>query len=167
MRPSKTPELKFLLALLPFFIEGAPFFKVFTGIIFCTFLVFGAVQFFNLTAPLFPKKFLRFSLVLLIAAIYQAANYHVEIPALWIAGFFLLFDWNDIDPNRLGAKSLSFWPRLAAFAGCGMTLVLVREMLARQTGALIFHQPSGTLALFAFTAFLFPKLVFLKLRDNG
>ena len=161
---SKIPGAKIFLALLPLMIPAVPLRDFLAGAFFVLLSVFGATHFFILTRLLFPKKVLHLVLILLAAAVYQTLQYFVSLPALWMASFFFLFDWNDVDPNRLGSKDLPLIPRLAAFAGYGIAIALAQELFAKYLGATIFRQPSGSLALLALGAYLFPRRIFTQAK---
>lgn len=154
MRQPKPPEIKIFLAILPL-LNPAPFDQKLATGLFISLSVFGATNFFCLTAPLFPRKLWPLSLVLFAAAVFQALSYFVNVPALWVASFFLLFDWNDVDRNRLGPKSLPLLLRLAGFIGGVFLVGLGQEILGSRAGMAIFEQPAGFLALLALYAWGF------------
>ena len=163
MRPPKfSPEAKIILALLPVLNETSHFKSAAICAAAIILGVFAAVYFIRLTAPLFPKKLLPWSLILGAAAMFQILNYGFTVPALWLAGFFLLFDWDDIDSNHLGPRALPLIRRLAGFALCLMALGLIQENLSRYFGFKIFQQPSGSLLLLSACAWIlgnFKKLI--------
>ena len=154
MRFKLPPETRIILALLPVLNETVHFKSAAICAAAIVLGIFAAVNFIRLTSPFFPKKLLPWSLVLGAAAVFQILRYWVDIPALWLASFLLLFDWNDIGGNHLGPRSLPLIRRLAGFALCLLALGLAQESLVRKLGPGIFQQPAGSLLLLAACAWV-------------
>lgn len=154
MRPLNSPTAKIILALLPLTTPAFSFDELLIASEFTALAVFGAASFFSLTAPLFPKKLLSFALILLVGTIFQVTHYFTQVSPLWIASFFFLFDWNDVDANRLGQKPSPLLIRLGLFMGSILLIGLVKQILANQMGLSIFTQPAGAAALLAVLALL-------------
>jgi hypothetical protein len=164
MRRPSFDHLKVLLALVPLLSQRPSSVTAAVAGFWIALAILGVTSFFSLTAPLFPKKLIRFAMILFVAAIYQTLHYFISIPAIYLVSFFLLFDWNDVDKNRLGQKNLPLAPRLLVFAGSALILGILQDLLAQRFGAALFRQPPRLLALLSLWALGFQKFFPLRTR---
>jgi hypothetical protein len=164
MRQPNFQHLKGILALLPLLIRNAPFLETVLTAFVIAAAVLGSTSLFVIIAPLFPKKLIHVSFLLFIAAVYQSLSYFFSVPALCLVSFFLLFDWNDVDANRLGAKTLPLLSRLITYVAAAALMSTAQVYFTKRMGGAPFKQPFRILVLLSLGAFLLHKIFPLKKR---
>ena len=149
------PVTQILYALLPLLGEAISWRGGLLLGIFISACVLLFASFFRLTSNFFPKNLLTLAWILGSAAIFQAGHYWISQNPLWIVSFLILFDWHDVDPNRLGPKPFPLMLRLSLFLA-GVTLLgWGHEMLGLRWQLLLFQAPAGMLILLTILAGIF------------
>jgi hypothetical protein len=164
MRQPNFQHLKIILALMPLLIRNAPFLETIVTAFLIAAAVLGSTSLFVLMRTLFPKQLIHISFLLFIAAVYQSLSYFFSVPALCLVSFFLLFDWNDVDANRLGAKTLPLLSRLITFVAAAAFMSAAQVYFTKRMGGAAFKQPFRILVLLSFGAFVLHKIFPLKRR---
>ncbi len=159
MRKLNFAHLKIILALLALLSCNTPSYETCLAAVLITMAVIVATSFFTLTVSLFPKKLLPLALILFVVAFYQSFSYFTPVPALYLASFFLLFDWNDVDRNRLGPKAPSLVFRLVLFLVGTFLLEMAHSYFSKRFGGAFFRQPVRILTLLSLWALVLQQVL--------
>lgn len=114
-------------------------------------------HFFILFQPAFPKKLLRISILLMLAAFFEIANLITRLPPLWIVSLGLLLEWKDFEKNNLGFQPFPLFVRAVIFYGA-ILFVEAFQLMTAKAGLFFLQKPAGILFLFLVFSWLVLRL---------